>query len=274
MRVIDRLATEEFCIQNVRVMGATRPAGWRVDQHDVGRPTHGLLYVRNGSACFYHGVNPTISVETGGVLYIPKGYRYKMQFTSSETEFILLNLDITNANGEETALAEKIILMTPNDHTQQIDRIMTELEVTASSLDFPLLLHRKELVYRLLGILYSAGSLSFLQTARHPQILPGVLLLEKTYLQNLPISRFAEESNISLSSFRSLFSKQFGVSPVQYRNNLRIERAKQQLSEGIYSVSEVAYACGFENIGYFCRYYKRVVGEAPGATKKGTIPQK
>ncbi|MBQ9798049.1 MAG: helix-turn-helix domain-containing protein [Clostridia bacterium] len=274
MRVIDRRATEELCIKNIRVMCAKRPYGKGGARQDAGRPSHGLLYVREGCAHFYHDINPTVSVEAGKILYIPKGYKYRMQYTAPMTEFVLLNFDLTTATDEEVVLAEKVTVMNVDDNTQQIERIMLELESTASSLDFFQLLHRKELVYRLFGVLYSAGTFVFLQTQRYPQIMPGVMLLEKTYLQNLPIAHFAEACNISLSSFRSLFSKQFGVSPVQYRNNLRIERAKQQLTEGIYSVNEIAYACGFENIGYFCRYYKKVVGEAPGATKKGTLTKK
>jgi transcriptional regulator GlxA family with amidase domain len=49
---------------------------------------------------------------------------------------------------------------------------------------------------------------------------------------------------------------------------LRIERARELLSDGSLTVAEVAYASGFENIGYFCRYYRRITGEAPGDTKK------
>ena len=34
------------------------------------------------------------------------------------------------------------------------------------------------------------------------------------------------------------------------------------------AVAEAAYACGFENIGYFCRYYKKITGEMPSETGK------
>ena len=78
---------------------------------------------------------------------------------------------------------------------------------------------------------------------------------------------FAEASGISISLFRALFSKQFGMSPVQYRNRLRIDRAAVILSEGSCTVSEAAYACGFENIGYFCRCYKKFMEETPMETK-------
>jgi transcriptional regulator GlxA family with amidase domain len=49
---------------------------------------------------------------------------------------------------------------------------------------------------------------------------------------------------------------------------LRIERARAMLSETGCSVTEAAYACGFENLGYFCKYYKKITGESPGSTKR------
>lgn len=65
----------------------------------------------------------------------------------------------------------------------------------------------------------------------------------------------------------ALFKKHYGASPVQYRNRLRLERARELLREGGYTVFEAAYAVGFENLGYFCRYYKRVMGETPSESR-------
>ena len=99
-------------------------------------------------------------------------------------------------------------------------------------------------------------------------------MLEQTYLENLPIEKYAAVSHVSVNTFRSLFQKQFGTSPLKYRNSLRIERAKELLNEGGFTVAEVAYASGFENIGYFCRYYRRITGESPGETKRNITKNK
>ena len=98
-------------------------------------------------------------------------------------------------------------------------------------------------------------------------ILPGALMLQQTYLENFPISKYAEACNISLTSFRSLFTQKYGMSPLQYRNHLRISRAVAMLQEGSCTVAEAAYASGFDNIGYFCRYYKKITGETPKTTQ-------
>ena len=102
------------------------------------------------------------------------------------------------------------------------------------------------------------------------RIVDGILLLEKTYLENIPISELARACHVSENTFRSLFRKQYKTSPIQYRNLLRIARARELLSEGSCTVTEAAYGSGFENVGYFCRLYKKLTGENPSRTKKKT----
>jgi len=174
--------------------------------------------------------------------------------------------------GEELSICRDIAVVAKSADTDTLDEIVTSLEIEASvahSLSASLRL--KELVYRLLSLIYRADSPLDKSRFRYPQILDGVRLLEQTYLSNLPIESFAQASNVSLSTFRGLFVKQYGIAPTQYRNRLRIERAVRLLNEGSYHVSEAAYACGFDNIGYFCRYYKRMVGETPGQTRSKRI---
>ena len=43
-------------------------------------------------------------------------------------------------------------------------------------------------------------------------------VIHENYLENIPVAKFAEASGISISLFRSLFGKQYGMSPIQYRN--------------------------------------------------------
>ena len=145
---------------------------------------------------------------------------------------------------------------------------MTNFELCSVSKTIGTTLRKKELMYRLLGAIYASSPYWSIEHDIDPKIFDGVRLLEQTYLENLPITKFSETCHMSINTFRSLFQKQFGTSPVKYRNNLRIERAKELLGEGSFTVSEVAYQSGFENVGYFCRYYRQIAGESPSETKK------
>ncbi len=62
---------------------------------------------------------------------------------------------------------------------------------------------------------------------------------------------------------RHEFKKHYGVSPIQYLINRRMEYAKHLLNTSGMSVKQIAYQCGFENEYYFSRIFKKLTGYSP-----------
>ncbi len=60
------------------------------------------------------------------------------------------------------------------------------------------------------------------------------------------------------------FRSRYGCTPVACRTRLRIQRAQELLSAGGAGLAQVAKACGFPDPGYFCRVFRRHVGDTPG----------
>ena len=56
---------------------------------------------------------------------------------------------------------------------------------------------------------------------------------------------------MSESNFRKLFTEYVGKSPIEYRNCLRISRARSMIDSGEYTALEAAYLCGFNNMSVF-----------------------
>ena len=259
----------DLFVSDISIVSGVRQKGRGVDFRS-GRLKHGFLYLLSGEATFYLP-GKTLRVKTGELLYIPKGLAYKMQYSQPDTTFIVVNFDMFDRNSNSLSLYESIHLVALGDSAHNVSHTMARLEACATSEAPAMLLRRKELLYQLLSILCSDSHSPLADEGRYPQIAKGVALLKQTYLESLPIETFANESSVSTSSFRALFKKQYGLSPLQYRNRLRINRARQLLIEDGCTVSEAAYASGFDNIGYFCRYYKQVTGETPSETKNSTI---
>lgn len=266
MKSIDDSGFEDLCIRDIMIISGVRPAGRTVSNLAFGRKTNGLVYIWSGAALFTDQENQTVSISGGDLLFIPKNCRYKMQYTAPSTTFVVINFEMTDREGKDVLLAQSIALLAKDDGSNQLSGILAKLEKWGKAKDLRSLFRKKALFYQLLSQICTGRPLPASEQ-RYPQIFAGVLLLEQTYLENLPVSKFAQASNISISLFRQLFGKQYGMSPIQYRNRLRIDRAAAILSEGSCTVSETAYACGFENIGYFCRYYKKITGETPQQTK-------
>ena len=66
------------------------------------------------------------------------------------------------------------------------------------------------------------------------------------------------ETGYHTDHFRRCFKREVGKTPLQYLIALRIERARQLLSEGHrFSVEAIAEACGFSDTYYFSKAFKK-----------------
>ena len=55
---------------------------------------------------------------------------------------------------------------------------------------------------------------------------------------------------------------------MQYRDSIRLYYAKEYPNSGYYTVSEIAEKCGFDDVSYFVRFFKKKAGFTPGEFKK------
>ena len=67
--------------------------------------------------------------------------------------------------------------------------------------------------------------------------------------------------NVSRAYFNRVFKKQNGITPVEYVNRLKIEKAKFLLSSGNYTNEEIALLCGFNDVKYFYVIFKKHTGQ-------------
>ena len=269
MRLIDltQLEAEDLCVSRIVLMSGIRPAKRQVDRSQQGRSNHGLLYIWEGEVEFLSNDGPKVAAKSGDLTIIPAGSRYVMRYVAEGTTFVLMNFKLTLGGEEEVTLSRQVAVVANDLADRRIAGIMAKLEMCSGSENSTAVFRRKELAYRLFGLAFNNSGLRNLSGAKRAGIVPGVLLLQQSYLENIPITRFAEACKMSVSSFRRQFAEAYGVSPVQYRNQLRIERARSLLSDGNCTVTEAALASGFENLGYFCRYYKKQTGETPHETR-------
>lgn len=269
MRVIDLTLAEkeDVCLSRIVLMSGIRPARRSVDNTQKGRAKHGFLYIWEGEVEFTMVDGTVVRSGSGDLTVIPKGCCYSMRYVAESTTFVLMNYDLTVAGGEEVSLSRRVAVLANDGSDRRIAGIMAKLEMCSASENSAAVFRRKELAYRLLSVVFDDTAMQNLSQARRPGIVPGVLLLQQSYLENIPIERFAQACDMSESSFRRQFSAAYGQSPVQYRNRLRVRRARSLLADGNCTVSEAAYASGFENLGYFTRCYRKFTGENPRETR-------
>ncbi|MEM7376104.1 MAG: helix-turn-helix domain-containing protein [Pseudomonadota bacterium] len=79
----------------------------------------------------------------------------------------------------------------------------------------------------------------------------------------LTVSQLAAQIGVSSRGLRGLFERELGRSPGECYLQLRMERAKQLLTETDWSVSAVAQQCGYAQTASLTRAYRRHFGENP-----------
>lgn len=89
--------------------------------------------------------------------------------------------------------------------------------------------------------------------------------LSKNYNLDIKIDSIAEMFNYSRNHLYTLFKNEYGVSPKEYLVNLRIEKAKQLLTDVSisFSVKEISYAIGFQDPFYFSKLFNSRAGMSP-----------
>ncbi len=80
---------------------------------------------------------------------------------------------------------------------------------------------------------------------------------------DLSVERLAERCSMSRRQLSRRFLDAFGLSPAHYVERLRIDEARQRLSESRASVDRIAAAVGFRSVDVFRRAFERQVGIAP-----------
>lgn len=92
--------------------------------------------------------------------------------------------------------------------------------------------------------------------------------IEGNYNNTITVNELAQYANMSVRNFSRVFQKAYGLSPSAYVIRLRINHAFELLQDPWLSISEVAWACGFQDSNYFTRQFKAVSGCSPREYRK------
>ena len=69
--------------------------------------------------------------------------------------------------------------------------------------------------------------------------------------------------------FSKLFKEVSGYNFIEYVTNMRIDRAKELLSDGRLSMKEICMEVGYGDPNYFSRIFKKCVGVTPTEFREG-----
>jgi AraC-like DNA-binding protein len=92
--------------------------------------------------------------------------------------------------------------------------------------------------------------------------------IEEHFSDPISIEDIVSHSQVSRRHFFRLFEQAVGVSPMEYLKKLRLQKAASMLLTTNASVTQIAFACGFNDSNYFSSLYHKEFGMSPTHFKK------
>lgn len=116
---------------------------------------------------------------------------------------------------------------------------------------------------------------NYIPQNQYNAIKPAIEYILENFLNDkISVPFLADKCGISEVYLKKLFIKKFGLSPIKYIIQLKVNHACDLLRSKQYSVTQVAELCGYDNVYYFSRQFKEYVGTAPSVFVEKYISSK
>lgn len=221
-----------------------------------------LLFLRGG-AVYTNGNGETVTVCKGELVYTPKGSEYSVRFSNDggNVETLAIRFELFDEDGADIVMPDKVFRFSKNSGWELFFKEMETLVVAASKIP----VKHDCVLYALISELGALDSAEISYQDRFRWIEKGIEYLTLHFNENVSVESLAEMCHISPVYFRKLFKQRTGISPVEYRTELRLKRAREHLLYGSDSVSEIAELLGYFSSAYFIKQFKEKYGCSPYA---------
>lgn len=148
-----------------------------------------------------------------------------------------------------------------------------------------LLLHKKDIeviigLFEIFNILANSNETEFItsdgyntsiENAENDRLSDIFKYVHENYKTDIPLATIAAIANLTPQSFCRMFKKRTNKHFIEYLNEVRISEACKLLLDTDWSISEVAYNCGYKTVSNFNKLFKESTGESPKAYRAKSV---
>ncbi len=259
----EKLYNTEFFLSEV----LAKPQYWAARgnvYNAFGKPkiSQTLLWFKNCSATITDSHGNILEIAKNQLAYMAKGLEYLVEFhdtDSAQEDTVVIHFQMTDKQGRDISASPQPMICVSNvDSSLAMSIELLAQECKNNIVCVPTLYGE---LYKILALICQKQKRRITRD-RYACIRSGIQMLEQD--SDLSLSEIAVKCGVSDCYFRRLFRQYSGESPIEFRQRLRIERAKQLLlSDEQYTVSEVAQELGFSDVYHFSKTFKKYCGESP-----------
>ena len=88
-------------------------------------------------------------------------------------------------------------------------------------------------------------------------------LIENSITEDLAVTEIADKLNISVHYLCHVFKAETGITPIDYRNSVKLTMAKKLLLGTDNKIADIALECGFGSASYFSKLFSKNEGITP-----------
>ena len=266
MESLAHASIDQLTVVDLRLEACRVPARHRFEMRPA--PVERFIYILRGEVSFSLD-GSVLQAGDRDMVYLPRDTAYRSLW-HREAEFTVVDLLLRDGEGRDIPFGETPSVLFRDSH-RVYDGLLSELAQKAEASGPFDWLERLSLCLKFLCELARDTNRRELDE-KGSRIQKALAYLESNYCSDFPVDALARLCSLSPASFRRPFISCKGISPVEYRNRLRIHKAAQLLRFGTVTVSEAAEQVGMHDIKYFSKLCKRYLGMAPSALRKGLRP--
>jgi AraC-like DNA-binding protein len=92
--------------------------------------------------------------------------------------------------------------------------------------------------------------------------------MQMRFHEVLPMGELARATGCSRARLFALFKESTGLTPNDYLQRLRVNKASELLADSKRTVTDVAFATGFSSSQYFSKVFRKYLGRSPTAARR------
>lgn len=117
-------------------------------------------------------------------------------------------------------------------------------------------------------LFFPASEAILVNQKRISQLKKALELIENQYSTAITLNQLSKAAGMSAKYFCKFFQDMTHKSPMNYLNFYRIERASYQLINTDAPIIEIAMNCGFNDLSYFIKTFRKYKGTTPAKYRK------
>ena len=231
-----------------------------------GRGSYGIVYALSGEACFRFSSGDELLLSQGECAFFTPECAYT---THIKSEFLhyTVNFDADLSAPLDLPPFGAVALAPKNRElfSLTLERIIGAMSRRDGEYAFSSL----GSLYTLLGMFFAEKRVGAIPSERYEGLMRARDYIEVNFTQDFSLDKLMKIASMSRTGFVREWKRAYGIPPFAFRDRLRIERAKELLFEGRFTVAEIAERVGFTDPAYFVRFFKKHEGTTPGAYSRG-----